>query len=111
MSNLAEAGGEIPDDKIGKNGPEPKGEVIDFKTGKTLSEEEVAAMKAAESKESHPSWQVTFAENGDILGLPPEVTNKDVIVFLGTDGKWWAQNPSPELLAEIRLWRSDWRDV
>jgi len=59
--------------------------------------------------EGHPSWPVSFDEKGRLLGLPPDKTEKDVIVFKGNDGKWYAQNPSSELLEELGQWRTDWR--
>lgn len=52
-------------------------------------------------------WQVTFDQKGNLLGLPKGVSRKDVIVFIGKDGKWWAENPSPEILEERQMWRSD----
>ena len=60
---------------------------------------------------NHPSWEITFDPTGKSLGLPETVSQKDVIVFLGHDNKWYAQKPSPELLDEIRLWRTDWKDI
>ena len=64
-----------------------------------------------ESKAEHTSWMVTFDASGNMKGLPEDVSNKDVLVFIGNDGKWYAQKPSPELLEEIRQWRTDWDDV
>ncbi len=64
-----------------------------------------------ESKKEHQSWVVTFDASGNINGLPEGISKKDILVFIGNDGKWYAQNPSPELLKEIRLWRTDWNDV
>jgi hypothetical protein len=64
-----------------------------------------------EQEEKHPSWKVTIDRSGNIEGLPEGISNKDVIVFKGNDDQWYAQNPSPELLQEIRLWRTDWNDV
>jgi hypothetical protein len=55
-----------------------------------------------QSKE-HPTWEVSF-EDGKIRGLPEGVGPKNVIVFIGPQGRWFAQNPSPELLEEIKLW-------
>ena len=64
----------------------------------------------AVEKEEHPTWRITFDEAGNINGLPPEVPKDRVIIFMGSDGKWLAQNPSPEILEEIKLWRSDWNE-
>src|SRR3989344_2164383 len=62
------------------------------------------------AKEIHPTWPVTIDEHGDVHGLPEGKSRTDVIVFAGPDGKWYAQNPSPETLEEIRMWRTDWSD-
>jgi hypothetical protein len=61
-----------------------------------------------ELKEQHLSWKITFDASGNINGLPEGISRKDVIVFLGNDGEWYAQYPSPELLKEMQLWRADW---
>lgn len=58
----------------------------------------------------HQSWPVTFMPDGAIMGLPEGVAPCDVIVFLDADGKWYAGKPSSELLAEKKLWRTDWQD-
>ncbi|GEM_PF-5083520 len=79
-------------------------EVFDILTKRRLTPKEIDRLK------EHPSWQVSIGEKGEILGLPQGVSQKDVVVFLGSDGKWYAQNPSPELMEEKRLWRSDWED-
>lgn len=60
--------------------------------------------------EEHQTWEVSFDDQGKIQGLPEGIESKDVIVFLGPNGEWLAQNPSPELLKEIQLWRSDWNE-
>jgi hypothetical protein len=60
--------------------------------------------------EEYPSYQVSFSEKGEIEGLPENVKPKDVIVFMGPDGNWYAQNASQELLNEVRQWRSDWNE-
>ncbi|OIO50640.1 MAG: hypothetical protein AUJ45_02710 [Parcubacteria group bacterium CG1_02_50_68] len=65
----------------------------------------------SEKKKEHETWPVTFDVAGDLHGLPEGISRKDIIVFQGSDGKWYAQNPSTELLEEIRLWRTDWLDV
>ncbi len=59
------------------------------------------------SKEKRRLWQVEIGKNGEIIGLPEKVSVQDVILFLGPDKKWWAENPSPEILEEIRLWRGE----
>jgi hypothetical protein len=58
--------------------------------------------------EEHPTWEVNITDEGKIEGLPEGIKPKDVILFLGPEGKWLAQNPSPGLLEEIKKWRSDW---
>jgi hypothetical protein len=58
----------------------------------------------------HPTWEVSLDEKGGIEGLPEGIKPQDVILFLGPKGQWLAQNPSPELLEEIKQWRSDWNE-
>lgn len=77
-----------------------------------METKEYMAQESLESEpqgEEHPSWPISF-EKGEISGLPENVKPKDVIVFMGPDGNWYAQNPSQELLNEIKLWRSDWNE-
>jgi hypothetical protein len=64
-----------------------------------------------EQKKEHPSWIVTFDASGNIRGLPEGISKKNVLIFEGNDGKWYAQNPSPEFLKEIQLWRTDWKNI
>lgn len=63
--------------------------------------------EAGQSREKR-RWHVHFDQKGDIIGLPESVSRKDVIVFLDADGGWQAANPPPEILEEIKMWRSDW---
>lgn len=65
---------------------------------------------ATSPEDPHKSWPVTLDENGRVQGLPEGKSETDVIVFQGSDGKWHAQNPSPETIAEERLWRLGWQD-
>jgi len=44
------------------------------------------------------------------MGLPAGIAPKDVILFLGNNGKWYAGKPTPDLIAENKLWRTDWQD-
>ena len=60
------------------------------------------------SKEGKRLWRVNFDQKGNIIGLPERISPRDVIIFEGNDGSWWAENPSPEILEEIQKWRSDW---
>ena len=60
--------------------------------------------------EEHPTWEVSLDEKGGIEGLPEGIKPQDVILFLGPKGQWLAQNPSSELLEEIKQWRSDWNE-
>ncbi len=69
------------------------------------SEEKFSESETDSSKEKRRLWQVKIRENGGITGLPEGISPQDVILFLGPDNKWWAENPSPEILEEIRLWR------
>lgn len=69
------------------------------------SEEKFSESGTDSSKEKRRLWQVEFGKNGEIIGLPEGVSVQDVILFLGPDKKWWAENPSPKILEEIRLWR------
>lgn len=55
-------------------------------------------------------WQVSLDKEGNVIGLPEGVAPKDVVLFKRDDGKWWAANPSSEVLEEIRMWRSDWNN-
>lgn len=64
-----------------------------------------------ERKESHEIWPVTFDAKGNLYGLPEGIPRERVILFLGEDNKWYAQNPSPELLEQLRWWRTDWQDM
>ncbi|MBI2628402.1 MAG: hypothetical protein HYW71_03235 [Candidatus Niyogibacteria bacterium] len=75
------------------------------------SEEKFSESEKSFSKEKRRLWQIEIGEKGEISGLPEGVSFEDVIIFLGPDKKWWAENPSPEILKEIRLWRSDWKDL
>ncbi len=107
MSNLAETPAIKDPEETPKEKPDARPvEVVDMRTRKILTPEEVKARKR-----EHPSWPVTIGEGGVVLGLPEGVSQKDVILFKGPEGNWWAQNPSEELLEEIRLWRTDWQDV
>ena len=63
----------------------------------------------SQSHEEHPTWLVSFNPNGSLNGLPIGISRKNVILFIGNDGKWYAQNPSPERLKEIEMWRTDWK--
>lgn len=67
-------------------------------------------MKNLESQpqEEHPIWPVSFDKEGNLCGLPEGVPREKVILFLGNSGQWLAQNPSPETLREIGMWRTDW---
>lgn len=71
---------------------------------------DLASKRAEAAKEEHPTWPVTIDEHGNIHGLPEGKEPRDVIVLMGNDGKWYAQNPSPETLEEMRAWRPDWID-
>lgn len=71
---------------------------------------DLASRRAEAAKEEHPMWPITIDEHGDIHGLPDGKEPRDVIVLMGHDGKWYAQNPSTETLKEIHTWRSDWVD-
>jgi hypothetical protein len=62
-----------------------------------------------EGEKKKEIWPVSFSQDGKILGLPKEVKPEEVIVFIGPDGKWYAQLPSKETLKEIEHWRADWR--
>jgi len=75
------------------------------------SEEKFSKLETSSSKEKRRLWQVKIGEKGEISGLPEEVSAENVIFFLGPDKKWWAENPSPEILEEMRLWRSDWKNL
>lgn len=77
---------------------------------RTLSPEEVK-LGVQELKESHPTWDIFFDKDGNPVGLPPHIKRGDTIFFLGNNGQWHAQNPSPELIEEIKKWRSDWMDL
>jgi len=52
-------------------------------------------------------WEVTYDKDGNILGLPPGISRRDIIEFEGNDGKHYAQLPTPELIEERKMWRSD----
>ncbi len=78
------------------------------------SAEHLPGPRGSEKKkgeEAHPIWPVTRDERGNICGLPEGKSKEDVIVFQGSDGGWYAQNPSSETLEDIRAWRPDWQDV
>lgn len=65
------------------------------------NQEERPKSPEPESKEEHPVWEVTLDNSGNIKnGLPKGISPEDVITFKGNDGKWYAQNPTPELLRE-----------
>lgn len=110
MNNIEKAS--IPEKHLASNPEEvvdarPVTEVVDIREKRTLSPEEIE-LRVQELKESHPTWQIFYDKNGDPVGLPPGITRKDALFFLGNDGKWYAQNPSAELIKEIKMWRSDW---
>ena len=63
---------------------------------------------AAEFAQEHGPWPVSFNEKGRVVGLPAGVSEKNVLVYIGGDGSWYAQNPPEELLKEIRQWHSGW---
>jgi len=84
-------------------------ELADIKEQRTLGSEEVKR-GVEELKESHPTWKIFFDKDGNPVGLPPGLRKGDAIFFLGNNGQWHAQNPSPELIEEIKMWRSDWMD-
>lgn len=63
--------------------------------------------KNPSNQESPAPWPITYDERGNILGLPPGVSERDVIVFIGNDGKKYAQISSPDLIEERAMWRSD----
>ncbi len=87
----------------------PLAEVFDIKERRALSQEEIK-LQIQELKKEHPTWDIFFDQKGNPIGLPPNIKRGDAIFFLGNDGKWYAQNPSPELIEEIKMWRSDWMD-
>lgn len=63
--------------------------------------------KNPSEQESLPSWPVTYDKKGNLLGLPPNISERDVIVFIGNDGRHYAQLSSPELIEEQRLWQGN----
>src|SRR3989344_3165265 len=73
--------------------------VFDIKTGKKLTAEEIE-----KRKNEHPTWSVSINLDGSVNGLPSGISINDIVLFLGNDGKWYAQNPSRELLEEMRMW-------
>ncbi len=80
-------------------------EVFDVLAKRRLTPKEVDSLKG------HLFWPIIIDEERNIHGLPADVLEKDVIVFKGSDGGWWAQNPTAELLEEKRRWRHDWNQV
>ena len=109
MNNVEEVSNTgVPEEDIG-NKERPLAEVNDIKEQRVLSPEEIK-LRVQELKENHPTWEVFFDKDGNPVGLPPGITRGDAIFFLGNDGKWYAQNPSLELIEEIKMWRSDWMD-
>lgn len=64
--------------------------------------------KRPPSEERSRLWQISFGQKGEIQGLPRDVSRRDVIIFLDKKNQWWAANPPPELLKEIKMWRNDW---
>jgi hypothetical protein len=106
QSNLAEI---EPDEENVPNSqteePAKTGNVYSIETRQTLSPEE---LEKAREEERHRTWPVTIGSKGNVVGLPPHLTEHDVVLFKDSDGGWKAQNPSPELLEEIKMWRTDW---
>ncbi len=62
------------------------------------------------AQEKPVPWEITYDKKGKIVGLPTGVFEKDIIVFIGNDKKHYAQLPTPELIKERKMWRSDERD-
>ncbi|MHB8860464.1 MAG: hypothetical protein ACYC48_01875 [Minisyncoccota bacterium] len=67
--------------------------------------------KKSEEAGECETWPVTFDKDGNVRGLPEGKSRSDVVLSQGSDGKWYAQDLSPETLEEIRLWRADWQDA
>ena len=92
---------------------QPKDKKLDnvygFETKQKLNPEELEKRKQ-ELKNTHPTYEIIIDSRGNVVGLPPHLTRKGVILFLDSKGNWRAQNPSPRLLEEIKMWRSDWMD-
>lgn len=107
MSNAERIPIIAPDENQENITTKPLAKVIDIKEQRPLSPEEIK-LRVTELKENHPTWEVFFDKDGNPVGLPAGVTRKDTLFFLGNDGKWYAQNPSAELIEEIKMWRSDW---
>ncbi len=42
-----------------------------------------------------------------IKGLPEGLTEKDIRIFIGPDGKKYAANPSEEVLEAEKFWKDD----
>ncbi|HUZ92808.1 MAG TPA: hypothetical protein VNG29_02295 [Candidatus Paceibacterota bacterium] len=105
MKNVAEALEHGPEEQPEKKEGARSAEIVDIRTRKALTPEEIEARK------SHPSWPVTIGEKGEVIGLPEGVSQKDVITFLDKDGHWLAQYPSKALIDEKKEWRSDWMDI
>lgn len=74
-----------------------------------MGEESISQNIEQPNEEKHRLWPVAIDEKGEIVGLPKEVSANEVILFKESDGRWWAANPSPDILEEIRMWRTDWQ--